>query len=352
MKNISIKKAILIFSAIFLLNSCCQDDDVATEKQGKVNIYIEGDLTNAEAQAQLEEEYGYQTENIYVQETTQLTSLIITLKYKLRSIIFKDSNINLSEIKIHGKEKINELKIENSNNDSNILIDGFISADKILIKTQNNNNTNKLTNIVCNDLKQVNHFISLFASYSRDNSVLFSDLEIAGKFNSSVYWNNWSGKFIEFDFPLLKEVYNLNMSYNYDNYYDISGIGIIKNNLVFPNLEKINYLYFFSDSFVNSYNFPSLTTCNNFEASFNTGSLGETFYTENLFNMPLLNYCQNFRLGILNFNSINVNSYLSKFLSIQPFTGKRIELYGSAPTGQGLIDKQTLINLGNIVNTN
>jgi hypothetical protein len=352
MKSPLLKKTIFLFTVIFLFNSCCKDDDASSINQGKVNIYIEGDITNEEAAAKLEAEIGILTENIYIQETTHLTSLTISLNYELRSIIFKDSNINLSEIIIHGKEKINELKIENSYKDSNILIDGFTSADKILIKTQNNNNTNKLTNIICNDLKQVNHFISLFASYSRDNSVLFSDLEIAGKFNSSVYWNNWSGKFIEFDFPLLKEVYNLNMSYNYDNYYNTSGIGIIKNTLTFPNLEKINYLYFFSDSFVTSYNFPKLKTCVNFEASFNTGSLGETFYTDELFNMPLLDYCQNFRLGILNFNSINVNSYLNKFLTIQPLTGKRIELYGSPPTGQGLIDKQTLINLGNIVNTN
>ena len=47
------------------------------------------------------------------------------------------------------------------------------------------------------------------------------------------------------------------------------------------------------------------------------------------------------------------NTILNKFLNIQPQSNKFIELSNEvAPTGQGLIDKQTLINQGNLVYTN
>jgi hypothetical protein len=50
-----------------------------------------------------------------------------------------------------------------------------------------------------------------------------------------------------------------------------------------------------------------------------------------------------------------VNSLLNKFLTVLPVSGKNISLSGqnppAPPTGQGIIDKQTLINSGNFVTT-
>jgi hypothetical protein len=61
----------------------------------------------------------------------------------------------------------------------------------------------------------------------------------------------------------------------------------------------------------------------------------------------------NFSYNALNSNTIN--SLLNKFLTVLPASGKNITLSAqnppAPPTGQGIIDKQTLINTGNTVNT-
>ena len=50
-----------------------------------------------------------------------------------------------------------------------------------------------------------------------------------------------------------------------------------------------------------------------------------------------------------------VNSILNKMLTVLPASGKNIRLDGqkpvAPPTGQGIIDKQTLISNGNNVQT-
>ena len=54
-------------------------------------------------------------------------------------------------------------------------------------------------------------------------------------------------------------------------------------------------------------------------------------------------------------NSNTINSLLNKFLTVLPSSGKYIQLNNqnplASPTGQGIIDKQTLINTGNTVTT-
>ena len=70
------------------------------------------------------------------------------------------------------------------------------------------------------------------------------------------------------------------------------------------------------------------------------------------FNAPVLNYCLNYQSRNL-LTTSGVNAVLNKFLTIQPSSGKYIDLTQEvAPTGQGLIDKQTLITQGNQVYTN
>ena len=135
------------------------------EGLSKVNVYIEGNITNAESQAQLEEEVGSLTENIYVQNTTQLTAITINGNNKLRNVIVdentllntlnvhttnnltsfivKDSNTQLSTINLHGTGKVAEVEIKNSKQNSTILIDGFTTADKITIETLSNTSNNK-----------------------------------------------------------------------------------------------------------------------------------------------------------------------------------------------------------------
>ena len=70
-------------------------------------------------------------------------------------------------------------------------------------------------------------------------------------------------------------------------------------------------------------------------------------------NIPNLNYCENFTIGTSGIESNKINTFLNKFLTVLPLSGKNIDFSEeTAPTGQGLIDKQALINQGNTVLTN
>ena len=97
-----ILKLLPLFLFITLLG-CTEENNYYTtaEGLGKVNIYIEGNITNEEAQAQLESEIGTQTENIYVQNTSQLTDININISNNIRDIIVKN-NPNLKNITIQG----------------------------------------------------------------------------------------------------------------------------------------------------------------------------------------------------------------------------------------------------------
>lgn len=358
-------KFLSLFLIITLLGCTEENYYTTAEGLGKVNVYIEGSITNAEAQAQLAKEVGSLTENIYVQNTTELTAITINGNNKLRNIIIeenallstinayatsnlasfivKDSNTQLSIINLHGTGKVTEIEIKNSKQNSTILIDGFTIADKISIETTSTISNNKTATITCNDLLEVNKFLGINTSYIQNNTIAFPHLKIMGKYVSETvyFFNGISGKYTIVDFPVLEEIYNLYLG---DLYMD---------SITFPLVQKMNYFYLYSDSFVNHYNFPSLTRCDNIQFQFNTApSTATAFYSDTLFNMPLLNYCKNYYLVIAGLESNDVNLILNDFLSIQPTSGKNISIYGAYPTGQGLLDKQTLIDQGNIVNTN
>lgn len=361
MKFSAFKFMTFIF-VVFVLNSCNNDDcNNLTEKQGKVNIYIEGDLTNAEAQAQLEEEYGYQTENIYVQYTTQLTEISINANYKLRSIDFKDNNLNLSNITLKGNNtKISNIIIRNSKKNTTILIEGFLEADIVQIFTygyisDSTIPTSNTTNIVCNDLYKINQQLTFIASIQNNNSIAFNDLKIVEASNPTYYWSFWRGKFNNISFPKLEEMSNLKTSSS-DTYTNVPNyiLGLSVSSLNFPLLKKINSFYINGKTGIDQLIFPELVSLKDFYVNtynyFNDPNL--IFYNEDRFQFPQLQYCEKFYLFIPSFDSDAVNFYLNKFVSINPFSNKIISLYGEPPTGQGIIDKQTLINNNNIVNTN
>ena len=332
------------------------------EGLSKVNVYIEGNITNAESQAQLEEEVGSLTENIYVQNTTQLTAITINGNNKLRNVIvdentllntlnvhttnnltsfiLKDSNTQLSTINLHGTGKVAEVEIKNSKQNSTILIDGFTTADKITIETLSNTSNNKTANITCNDMQEINKFLAVNTSYTQNNTIAFPHLKIMGKYISETvyFFSGFSGKYTTFSFPALEEIYNLTLD------------GLNMDSITFPLVKKMNYFYLYFETNVNHFYFPQLTRCDNIEIFFNTGTLGTTYYTNTLFNMPLLNYCKNYRLNILGFDNLNAEDTLEKFLTIQPVSGKTIHLSNNTPlTGLGLTYKQTLIDQGNTV---
>jgi hypothetical protein len=150
--------------------------------------------------------------------------------------------------------------------------------------------------------------------------------------------------------------------------YARSGFTIQENpaltSLSFPVLSKIVRMSIRGD--VSTLSFPMLTTASglsvestvltsvNFPTLTTIGGLLISSPKLASIGLPLLNYSESLGLGGA-LPSSQINAVLSKMLSVTPATGKIIYLKGQTPpappTGQGIIDKTTLINAGNEVST-
>jgi len=353
----SMKKIILLFTTFFLVSACCNDDDkVVTEKQGKVNIYIEGDITNAEAQAKLEAELGTQTENIYVQETTQLTDITINFSKNIRDIVIKD-NLELKNITINGSNHImNDLTIGNQYSYNyypidrkmeNITINGIIELNDFAFYTHGEQSKN----INCNDLISINNYIYLNI-IGLNNILNFNKLKYINKLKKvdgelssfgSTFQNNTYSSFQIFNMPELVEVYN------------IENLPTIET-LTFPKLKKMKALYCEYYIGFRNFNLPQLERCDYMylrNISTNDPSCTDCISNPTI-NFPNLNYCETIALRDLQLDTNKINAILHHFLNVTPVSSKNIILdwNNAAPSGQGLIDKQILINQGNNVLTN
>jgi hypothetical protein len=116
----------------------------------------------------------------------------------------------------------------------------------------------------------------------------------------------------------------------------------------FPVLTTISEINISKNPIITSISFPMLANVKN-ELSIN-GNLSLTSI-----GLPLLSNCGPIFLGGNALPSSQINTLLNKFLTTLPSSGKFISLNSqkppAPPTGQGIIDKQTLINAGNSVYT-
>ncbi len=66
----------------------------SVQSQGKTAIYLTGDITNAQAAAKIAAELGTNTENIYIRNTTQLTTVDLSALETIGNIeIFNNPNL-------------------------------------------------------------------------------------------------------------------------------------------------------------------------------------------------------------------------------------------------------------------
>lgn len=118
--------------------------------------------------------------------------------------------------------------------------------------------------------------------------------------------------------------------------------------VLLPVLSTANSLSFVENELITSINLPNLVNVS-----------GELDARENLsltsIGLPLLTSCGSIYFYGNALPSSQINVLLNKLLTVTPATGKYISLGNqippAPPTGQGIIDKQTLINAGNNVNT-
>jgi hypothetical protein len=351
MKTLQSIKTFKLFALFLLFFGCTTEEitnvNINAEGLGKVNIYIEGNITNAEAQAKLTAEIGTQTENIYVQETTQLTDLTINLRGNIRDINLV-RNLDLKNLTINGNNvKANTIKIAEYDiygNDptdkkfENININGIVEVKNLYVQLGSTDNTIIFN---CNDLINIKGYLIFIIYRTFSNTFGVTSFNKLKYINSEIryidYYSRMQGKYEILNLPALEEVYDIEF------YTTIETLNL-------PKLKKINKLR--SENVVpfQNLNLPQLERCEEIylQASSTFGTTNQTL------NFPIMTYCKKISLLNLYLDTNKVNAILHHFLNVNPTSGKTIIIKenNASPTGQGLIDKQTLINQGNIVNTN
>jgi hypothetical protein len=211
-----------------------------TANKGKTSIVLTGDITDADAVAQIQAQLGSYTENIYVTNTTNLTTLDLSAVKSLINFTVMD-NLKLTSLKVDNLiEVYGDLEIENNEKLSSLVFPVFNVMHGYEISIMNNSS-----------LKSIS-----FPALTKTKGIYFT-------YNTSLS---------SIDFPMLAKVYNSQTSLNFNN----NGLP-----------------------------------------------------------------------------SSQVNSILNKLLNITPSSGNYIQLQGQTPpappTGQGIIDKATLLTRGNSV---
>jgi hypothetical protein len=391
------------------------DNQIATvqiSSQGKTSIYLTGNITDAQAAAKITAELGPYTENIYIRNTTQLTTVDLSALVTISNITITNNsnlaNINLSnlstiedEFYFYTNASLSTLSFPALLNCSDLIIEGaltslnlpvlsYIKSFNISVGTGTNSNLTSLnfpavqtiggsfnlggltslTTLTFPMLQTVNSF-SLAGLTSFTNLNLPSLQTISGNF----YLTGLSS-FTNLTLPSLQTLLG-NISTTQEQ-----SQGLNLTNISFPALTSCTNFHVGQWQVNNSFIGPgSINIINNyFGVSINLSSLAScnsiSIYPPSNLNLSSLVNCANISIGgnslttlslpLLNNNSFleltgcalnsnTINSLLNQFLSVLPSSGKTIKLNyqqpPAPPTGQGIIDKQTLINTGNNVMT-
>ncbi|MFY8214303.1 MAG: hypothetical protein ACOVKJ_07570 [Flavobacterium sp.] len=267
-----------------------------SQSQGKPSIYLTGNITDAQAAAKIATELGPNTENIYIRNTTQLTNLDLSSLVTAVQISI-ENNVALSNVNLIGLTTVfDDFNVKN-NPLFNLATSSLTDCYRLSVSTISSLNMSGLLRSEYIYLYNITNFTGL------SNLISCEELRISNMNNTG----------------------NLNFSSLVSSYQ----IDIYSN----PSLTSISL--------------SALTSADNISITRNP--------TLTSISLPALtsNY------GIyLSYNAIttnNINSLLNKLLTVSPTVQKYVGLNSQTPpappTGQGIIDKQTLINAGNTVST-
>ena len=110
-----IKHKLLYLLLIVTFLGCTENNYYTADGLGKVNVYIEGDITNEEAVEKLKTEVGSMTENIYVRNTTALTNIVINTVVNMQNIEVSSTE-SLTNIVINAKGSLYDIKVKTNKN--------------------------------------------------------------------------------------------------------------------------------------------------------------------------------------------------------------------------------------------
>ncbi|QXP59428.1 hypothetical protein [Olleya sp. HaHaR_3_96] len=321
---------------------------------GLTYVYFNGGITDAEAVVKIQNEIGAMTQFIYVENTTQLTTLDLSGVSQLVNLIIED-NIALTTINISNLVEVSQ-DIRFSDNPLVSALD-LSSLEKVsyylYIEGSADLNTTSLQQVDFSALSDVHEF---YLRNSNVNNVVVSNL-------TDIYS-------IEFED-------NVNLTALDLSSITTSNAVVVYNNpnlltLDLSNLTSTNSnLGIFNNDVLTSVDLSSLISVTQFTISLNpqlvTINLPQLVTAASSFNLynnaslttisfPALTSFSQVYFPSNNFSSSDVNAVLSQLVAISPpFSGKSVRLDGqqtlAPPTGQGVTDYNTLIANGNSVTT-
>ena len=288
------KKILTLLLGIILLTGCTKENDVAVNSQnkGKTSILITGNITNEQAAAQITAEFGPYTENVYIQNTTGLTTVDLSAFSSLVNL-FITENSNLATINLNSLTTIYDTFIIKDNNALKTLSFPALTRTPSSIEEQFIIENNPiLTSISFPAL------VNIFGEFEINNNDFLTSISFPVLVNTSGYFEiDRNDSLTSVLFPVLKTAYYLGIDYN----SKLTSIGI-----------------------------TSLSSCSD-GLSFGYNALPSSQIN------TILN-------KLLNVTITDENNY--------PYISLRGQIPPAPPTGQGLIDKQTLIDrVGNILQT-
>ena len=268
-----------------------------SQSLSKTSIYLTGDITDAQAAAKIANEFGSNTENIYIKNTTQLTT--VDLNSLVTAVTIKiENNIALINLNLNGLTTVyNDIDAYN-NPLLNLTLQSLTDCgDKINIYILSTLNLPNLLKCKQIQFSQINNFTPP-SNLTRCNFISIHEM------------------------PYLTS-------------------------LSFSSLTTCDSMNIENNPYLTSLSFSSLTTCDNMNIQNN--HLFSSLSFAALTNVYTLNLNSNA------LSSTNINSLLNQMLIILPLTGKTIYLNNqnplAPPSGQGVVDKQILIDAGNFVYT-
>lgn len=245
-KNIKMKKLILGFILAFCVLSCSQDgvpgkdgingtngtngNNASTTSLGKTHIFITGNITNAQAAAQIAQEVGTNTTHISIAYSTGLTSIDLSVLTSVWEINI-NNNYDLTTVNLNGLKSINSLTVNNENKLQSVSLNSLISSTYISVSS-----CPLITSLSLPQLK--------FGTLQ-----LYGDLPLLSSLNTpllSIGGVNISGtSLISVDLPLLNKVTG--------TFYVTGNKKLMSINI--PNLTSVSsslYIYFSENSFTST----------------------------------------------------------------------------------------------------
>jgi hypothetical protein len=291
-----------------------------TPSISKTSIYLTGNITDAQAAAKIAAEFGPNTENIYIRNTTQLTTVdlsALTTAVKIEIL----HNVALTNVNFSGLTTVLDRFYVFDNTLLNLALPLLTDCYGISVGTISSLNLSSLMYTGELTVGNITNF-TLPSNLIRCEMLFISEMNNLSILNFSSLDSN---------------IYNFQISNN-----------PLLTSISFPLITSISvYSEISGNPSLTSISFPALTNAPSFSVSNNALLTSISF--------PVLTSNSGIYLQFNALTTTSINSLLHKMLTVSPTVLKNIFMNGqnppAPPTGQGIIDKQTLINAGNSVFT-